>query len=312
MEEMRKRREENIYSARRIFIAGPRLPGESDSDQATKVNGLGMHMRHLNITGTSDDLLDVLSPETREKIRKLQTEGSMIRDSRRLTKATSEGAAAARLRRRELGSWSQARDAASGDKEEKEAPVPVDALSLTSDYSTTSSLPLGEGREGRDGPGPAPNGQQPFTSSDYSSTGASSPAFAGQRKEAAASSSSLLTTASSDSTPHIQPQPPATALANPRRPSATGLPRPWYESEEELLPNGASSPLRPRNSSESTPRSPPSPQPSTTPVAGGHPVSRSASQRSATTVNNNNAHASRAEDKPISRHECTGLLIHLN
>uniref|UniRef100_A0A5S6QIM6 Rho-GAP domain-containing protein n=1 Tax=Trichuris muris TaxID=70415 RepID=A0A5S6QIM6_TRIMR len=65
-EDYKRSREEQIYTARRIFIAGG-APTESIDN---KINVLAQHCRHLNINNA--DSLDVLSPETREKIKQFQ------------------------------------------------------------------------------------------------------------------------------------------------------------------------------------------------------------------------------------------------
>ncbi|CDW56162.1 GTPase activating protein pac 1 [Trichuris trichiura] len=65
-EDYKRSREEQIYTARRIFIAGG-TPTESVDN---KINLLAQHCRHLNINNA--DSLDVLSPETREKIKQFQ------------------------------------------------------------------------------------------------------------------------------------------------------------------------------------------------------------------------------------------------
>ncbi|VDK79805.1 unnamed protein product [Gongylonema pulchrum] len=55
-----------MYSARRIFIAGT----DADLDDDADLNDLASHTRHLNLA--LSPALDVLSAETREKIRRLQ------------------------------------------------------------------------------------------------------------------------------------------------------------------------------------------------------------------------------------------------
>ena len=88
-EEMRKRRQNNLYSARRNFInstnttsaAGggecPKNGQQSDTAQSTKssmnrIDSLVRHSRHLNVAGVSARAQSVLSPETQERIRRLQ------------------------------------------------------------------------------------------------------------------------------------------------------------------------------------------------------------------------------------------------
>lgn len=105
-EEMRRRREEHIYTARRIFIAGTDAAAQvgflqgtptntslmsstssgvsssatstiTDSTTAAKMDVLAQHSRHLNVN--SESLGDVLSPETREKIRRFQLDSQTLR-----------------------------------------------------------------------------------------------------------------------------------------------------------------------------------------------------------------------------------------
>ncbi|KRZ79681.1 GTPase-activating protein pac-1, partial [Trichinella papuae] len=72
-EDYRKSREEQIYTARRIFIAGTSavdsVHNSPPVDSVAKIDGLARHCRHLNVNPNS---LDVLSPETREKIKQFQ------------------------------------------------------------------------------------------------------------------------------------------------------------------------------------------------------------------------------------------------
>ncbi|ETN73095.1 hypothetical protein NECAME_18527, partial [Necator americanus] len=62
----RRKRQQDIYSARRIFIAG----SAAAADDTSAVNALANHTQHLNMANTP--ALEVLSEETREKIRKMQ------------------------------------------------------------------------------------------------------------------------------------------------------------------------------------------------------------------------------------------------
>ncbi|CAI4231196.1 unnamed protein product [Auanema sp. JU1783] len=121
--EERRRRQQDMYSARRIFIAGPEAESVATTGDSKAIDALVNHTHHLNIANSP--ALDVLSEETREKIRKMQRkqnfmekpkEGPVILDSMRepSSKVTCS---------------SSAKDQ-------------VDALSCTSDYSTTSSAPL--------------------------------------------------------------------------------------------------------------------------------------------------------------------------
>ncbi|KRZ61109.1 Rho GTPase-activating protein 23 [Trichinella nativa] len=72
-EDYRKSREEQIYTARRIFIAGTSavdsVHNSPPVDSVAKIDGLARHCRHLNVNPNS---LDFLSPETREKIKQFQ------------------------------------------------------------------------------------------------------------------------------------------------------------------------------------------------------------------------------------------------
>uniref|UniRef100_A0A915J625 Uncharacterized protein n=1 Tax=Romanomermis culicivorax TaxID=13658 RepID=A0A915J625_ROMCU len=77
-EELRRLREEQLYTARRIFITGPPLDAESltpdvFSDRSPVNSGQVENLQALNINSLNSSL-DVLSPETREKIRQFQAE----------------------------------------------------------------------------------------------------------------------------------------------------------------------------------------------------------------------------------------------
>lgn len=65
----RKRQQQDMYSARRIFIAGPAAAANSTTD--TALSDLANHTHHLNLAH-DPEALQVLSEETREKIRKMQ------------------------------------------------------------------------------------------------------------------------------------------------------------------------------------------------------------------------------------------------
>ncbi|KAE9416991.1 hypothetical protein Angca_004360 [Angiostrongylus cantonensis] len=104
----RRKRQQDIYSARRIFIAG----SAEAADDASAVDALANHTQHLNMANSP--ALEVLSEETREKIRKMQRRQNWMDPlSLMFTSSTS----------------SPTKDT-------------TDALSCTSDYSTTSSAPL--------------------------------------------------------------------------------------------------------------------------------------------------------------------------
>ncbi|PAV59050.1 hypothetical protein WR25_10759 isoform E [Diploscapter pachys] len=67
-EVLRKKRQQDMYSARRIFIAGSAAAASVDDNKA--LDAMASHTQHLNLAGTP--ALEVLSEETREKIRKMQ------------------------------------------------------------------------------------------------------------------------------------------------------------------------------------------------------------------------------------------------
>ncbi|KAK6017988.1 hypothetical protein OSTOST_16480 [Ostertagia ostertagi] len=62
----RRKRQQDIYSARRIFIAG----SAAAADDSSGMDALANHTQHLNMANSP--ALEVLSEETREKIRKMQ------------------------------------------------------------------------------------------------------------------------------------------------------------------------------------------------------------------------------------------------
>ncbi|KAK5967607.1 hypothetical protein GCK32_010993 [Trichostrongylus colubriformis] len=62
----RRKRQQDIYSARRIFIAG----SAAAADDSSGIDALANHTQHLNMANSP--ALEVLSEETREKIRKMQ------------------------------------------------------------------------------------------------------------------------------------------------------------------------------------------------------------------------------------------------
>ncbi|VDN02484.1 unnamed protein product [Thelazia callipaeda] len=131
-DEMRRRRQKEMYSARRIFIAGT----DADLNDNVDLDDLMSHSRHLNLA--SSPALDVLSAETREKIRRLQQ---------------LQGWATTALERRDAeGATNKKYPPVQKTQTEVKLILPIktatedfsstDALSLTSDYSTTSSAPL--------------------------------------------------------------------------------------------------------------------------------------------------------------------------
>ncbi|KAK0416311.1 hypothetical protein QR680_012409 [Steinernema hermaphroditum] len=120
--EMRRRRLQNLYSARRIFIAGT----DAEDDGATHhadPDDLASHSRHLNAAGTP--ALDVLSQESREKIQRIQKLQSW-------SKTASSGGTSIQM--------DSATSASVPHITKGMSELTVDdAVSLTSDYSTTSS-----------------------------------------------------------------------------------------------------------------------------------------------------------------------------
>uniref|UniRef100_A0A1I7XH24 Rho-GAP domain-containing protein n=1 Tax=Heterorhabditis bacteriophora TaxID=37862 RepID=A0A1I7XH24_HETBA len=75
---------QDIYSARRIFIAGSAAAATSDDTRA--IDALASHTHHLNLANSP--ALEVLSEETREKIRRMQRKQTWI--ERPAVKAPSE------------------------------------------------------------------------------------------------------------------------------------------------------------------------------------------------------------------------------
>ncbi|CAB3403615.1 unnamed protein product [Caenorhabditis bovis] len=129
-EAARRKRQEEMYSARRIFIAGTAAAAQIDSNA---VDALANHSQHLNIA--SSPAFEVLSEETREKIRKMQKKQSWHQGGNEFLKT-----------------YSPTKDI-------------TDALSCTSDYSTTSSAPLSQNP-----PLAVACTDQPNSSSDYASS----------------------------------------------------------------------------------------------------------------------------------------------
>ncbi|CAD6196387.1 unnamed protein product [Caenorhabditis auriculariae] len=138
-DEARKKRLQDMYSARRIFIAGS-AAAATDNNDTTAIDALANHSQHLNIA--SSPAFDVLSEETREKIRLMQKKQHWHHDTTKETRTLDL-----------LKTYSPTKDI-------------TDALSFTSDYSTTSSAPLSSANP----PLAVACLDQPNSSSDYASS----------------------------------------------------------------------------------------------------------------------------------------------
>ncbi|VDM66030.1 unnamed protein product [Strongylus vulgaris] len=135
----RRKRQQDIYSARRIFIAG----SAAAADDSSAVDALANHTQHLNMANTP--ALEVLSEETREKIRKMQrrqnwmdplpfTIPSHVANTSHMAPSVPSPPL-----HREAPPTSTAPEIPKTGSPTKDM---TDALSCTSDYSTTSSAPL--------------------------------------------------------------------------------------------------------------------------------------------------------------------------
>ncbi|RCN40458.1 RhoGAP domain protein [Ancylostoma caninum] len=136
----RRKRQQDIYSARRIFIAG----SAAAADDTSAVNALANHTQHLNMANTP--ALEVLSEETREKIRKMQRRQNWM-DPLPFTyqshAATNTSHAVPTAAPPEPSQPEPTQNtAAEVTKTGSPTKDMTDALSCTSDYSTTSSAPL--------------------------------------------------------------------------------------------------------------------------------------------------------------------------
>ncbi|VDK42409.1 unnamed protein product [Anisakis simplex] len=130
---MRRKRQQDICSARRIFIAGTDAdPGENGGLAQVDLDDLVSHTRHLNLE--TSPAVEVLSAETREKIRRLQQLQGWLPAS--ADKKSTDSASA----RREVNINEE--DKTPTKTKTTEEFSSTDALSLTSDYSTTSSAAL--------------------------------------------------------------------------------------------------------------------------------------------------------------------------
>ncbi|EGT52086.1 CBN-PAC-1 protein [Caenorhabditis brenneri] len=173
-EAARRKRQEEMYSARRIFIAGSAGAGAADAEKAA-IDALANHSQHLHLA--SSPAFEVLSEETREKIRRMQKKQSW-HDTTKEMRNTTMGCDL-------LKTYSPTKDL-------------TDALSCTSDYSTTSSAPLSTNP-----PLAVACQDQPNSSSDYASSDPSpcarnpSTSPASRPSNLAISPSQLHTTASS-------------------------------------------------------------------------------------------------------------------
>ncbi|WKY01311.1 hypothetical protein Q1695_015365 [Nippostrongylus brasiliensis] len=134
----RRKRQQDIYSARRIFIAG----SAAAADDASAVSALANHTQHLNMANSP--ALEVLSEETREKIRKMQRRQNWMEPlplsfGSPLTNLSHAATAEATAEPPELPSSTHSEPPPKTCSPTKDM---ADALSCTSDYSTTSSAPL--------------------------------------------------------------------------------------------------------------------------------------------------------------------------
>ncbi|CAJ0598026.1 unnamed protein product [Cylicocyclus nassatus] len=136
----RRKRQQDIYCARRIFIAG----SAAAADDNSAIDALANHTQHLNMANTP--ALEVLSEETREKIRKMQRRQNWM-DPLPFTMPTHvmntshivHPAPSPPVVHAEPPPPSITTDIAKTGSPTKDM---TDAVSCTSDYSTTSSAPL--------------------------------------------------------------------------------------------------------------------------------------------------------------------------
>lgn len=147
----RRKRQQDIYSARRIFIAG----SAEAADDTSAIDALANHTQHLNIANSP--ALEVLSEETREKIRKMQRRQNWMDPlSLMFTSSfidTSQSSTTEAIEPSFEPLQSSTTEAIEcnfepltiqSDPPKRSSPTrdTADALSCTSDYSTTSSAPL--------------------------------------------------------------------------------------------------------------------------------------------------------------------------
>ncbi|CAJ0580603.1 unnamed protein product, partial [Mesorhabditis spiculigera] len=118
----RKRVQEDMSSARRMFILGNVEPSEKLPDAA--LDALVSHTQHLHVAESPK--LEVLSEATREKIRMFQS-GNHIPASNKMTESI--------LR------FNKPRDGHHFIENQKQSPLREDALSFSSSLSTNSSIP---------------------------------------------------------------------------------------------------------------------------------------------------------------------------
>ncbi|KAK6745704.1 hypothetical protein RB195_012054 [Necator americanus] len=137
----RRKRQQDIYSARRIFIAG----SAAAADDSSAVDALANHTQHLNMANSP--ALEVLSEETREKIRKMQrrqnwmdplplTFSSPVANTSHAVPTSAPPAPTSHSEPHPPNPSAEVPKTGSPTKDM------TDALSCTSDYSTTSSAPL--------------------------------------------------------------------------------------------------------------------------------------------------------------------------
>lgn len=139
----RRKRQQDIYSARRIFIAG----SAAAADDSSGIDALANHTQHLNMVNSP--ALEVLSEETREKIRKMQRRQNWMDPlpftfGAHLTNTTSHAVPSAPDATTTIIPPEAPSSVHSEPQLKTCSPTKdmTDALSCTSDYSTTSSAPL--------------------------------------------------------------------------------------------------------------------------------------------------------------------------
>ncbi|PIO57275.1 hypothetical protein TELCIR_21317, partial [Teladorsagia circumcincta] len=135
----RRKRQQDIYSARRIFIAG----SAAAADDSSGMDALANHTQHLNMANSP--ALEVLSEETREKIRKMQRRQNWM-DPLPLTFTSSHLTNTIHVPATETSAPASEPPSSTQSEPPPKTCSPTkdmtDALSCTSDYSTTSSAPL--------------------------------------------------------------------------------------------------------------------------------------------------------------------------
>ncbi|CAJ0941728.1 unnamed protein product, partial [Mesorhabditis belari] len=140
--ERRKRRQESLSSARRIFIAGSAAAAEKVSN-VESVDSLVSDTQQLHVADSP--VLEVLSEATREKIRRFQSGATFTNAERSRRTDTIARLREARERSRETASLGEPRlwgTTGAPLVHTKQSPSREDALSFSSSLSTASSLPL--------------------------------------------------------------------------------------------------------------------------------------------------------------------------